>query len=84
MLEGKNLNVALNEKATLYGQVQGMFFFGLFTNRNNPATSTGLYHNGYNNGDEITNSICSDYITYTNAKIFTELLPNDVSQSSAS
>lgn len=56
MLEGKNLNVALNEKATIYGQVQGMFFFGLFTNRNNPATSTGLYHNGYNNGDEITNA----------------------------
>ena len=56
MLEGKNLNVALNEKATLYGQVQGMFFFGLFTNRNNPATSTGLYHNGNNNGDEITNA----------------------------
>lgn len=55
MLEGKNLNIALNEKATLYGQVQGMFFFGLFTNRNNPATSTGLYHNGYNNGDTITN-----------------------------
>ena len=55
MLEGKNLNVALNEKATLYGQVQGMFFLGLFTNRNNPATSTGLYHNGYNNGDTITN-----------------------------
>lgn len=56
MLEGKNLNVALNEKATLYGQVQGMFFFGLFTNRNNPATSTGLYHNGYENGEEITNA----------------------------
>lgn len=56
MLEGKNLNVALNEKATIYGQVQGMFFFGLFTNRNNPATSTGLYHNGYNDGDEITNA----------------------------
>ena len=56
MLEGKNLNVALNEKATIYGQVQGMFFLGLFTNRNNPATSTGLYHNGYNNGDEIVNA----------------------------
>ena len=55
MLEGKNLNIALNEKATLYGQVKGMFFFGLFTNRNNPATSTGLYHDGYNNGDSITN-----------------------------
>ena len=56
MLETKNLNVALNEKATIYGQVKGMFFFGLFTNRNNPATSTGLYHNGYNNGDSITNA----------------------------
>lgn len=56
MLETKNLNVALNEKATIYGQVQGMFFFGLFTNRNNPATSTGLYHNGYKNGDVITNA----------------------------
>lgn len=56
MLEGKNLNIALNEKATIYGQVQGMFFFGLFTNRNNPATSTGFYHNGYNNGDEIINA----------------------------
>ena len=55
MMEGKNLNVALNEKATIYGKVQGMFFFGLFTNRNNPATSTGLYHNSYNNGDTITN-----------------------------
>lgn len=55
MLEGKNLNIALNEKATLYGQVQGMFFFGLFTNRNNPATSTGLYHSGYKDGDTITN-----------------------------
>lgn len=55
MLEGKNLNVALNEKATLYGQVKGMFFLGLFTNRNNPATSTGLYHSGYNNGDTIIN-----------------------------
>lgn len=56
MMEGKNLNVALNEKATIYGKVQGMFFFGLFTNRNNPATSTGLYHSSYNNGDALTNA----------------------------
>ena len=56
MLETKNLNIALNEKATIYGQVEGMFFFGLFTNRNNPATSAGFYHKGYNNGDEITNA----------------------------
>ena len=56
MLEGKNLNVATNEQVTAYGKVQGMFFFGLFTNRNNPGTSTGLYHKGYNNGDTITNA----------------------------
>lgn len=56
MLEGKNLNVATNEQATAYGQVHGMFFLGLFTNRTNPSTSTGFYHQGYNNGDEITNA----------------------------
>lgn len=55
MIEGKNLNIALNEKATLYGQVHGMFFLGLFTNKNNPSTSTGFYHSGYNNGDKIIN-----------------------------
>lgn len=55
MLEGKNLNIATNEQVTAYGQVYGMFFFGLFTNRMNPSTSTGFYHNGYNNGDIITN-----------------------------
>ncbi len=55
MLEGKNLNVATNEKATAYGEVHGMFFLGLYTNRTNPATSTGYYNVGYENGDEITN-----------------------------
>lgn len=56
MLEGKNLNVATNEQATAYGQVHGMFFLGLFTNRKNPGTSTGFYHKGYENGDEVTNA----------------------------
>ena len=56
MLEGKNLNIATNEQATAYGKVQGMFFFGLFTNKNNPNLSTGLYHNSYENGEEITNA----------------------------
>lgn len=55
MLEGKNLNVATNEQVTTYGEVSGMFFFGLFSSRNGPATSTGLYYHGYNNGDTITN-----------------------------
>ena len=55
MLEGKNLNIATNEQVTAYGQVHGMLFFGLFTNRNNPSTSTGFYHHDYKNGDTITN-----------------------------
>ena len=55
MLEGKNLNVATNEQATAYGQVHGMFFFGLFTNSMSPSTSTAFYHHSFENGDEITN-----------------------------
>ena len=56
MLEGKNLNIATNQQVTAYGQISGMTFFGLFTNRNNPANSTGLYNKEYKNGDKITNS----------------------------
>ncbi len=56
MLEGKNLNIATNEQVTTYGEVNGMTFFGLFTNAMNPSTSTGLYNPQYNNGDEITNA----------------------------
>ena len=56
MLEGKNLNIATNEQVTTYGEVYGMFFFGLFTNRMNPSTSTGFYHQGYENGETITNA----------------------------
>lgn len=56
MAEGKNLNIATNEQVTAYGKVQGMIFLGLFTNRMNPSTSTGLYNHNYQNGDKITNS----------------------------
>lgn len=56
MLEGKNLNIATNEQVTAFGEVNGMTFFGLFTNTLNPATSTGLYNREYNNGDQITNA----------------------------
>ena len=55
MAEGRNLNIATNEQVSTFGQVHGMFFFGLFTNRMNPSTSTGLYNHNYQNGDEITN-----------------------------
>lgn len=56
MLEGRNLNIATNEQVTAYGEVNGMTFFGLYTNSMNPATSTGLYNREYNNGDAITNA----------------------------
>ena len=56
MLEGKNLNIATNEQVTAYGTVKGMIFLGLFTNRNNPSTSTGFYHNSYENGQPIKNA----------------------------
>ena len=55
MLEGKNLNIATNEQVTTYGEVYGMFFFGLFSSRNSPSTSTGLYNHEYDNGETITN-----------------------------
>lgn len=55
MLEGKNLNIATNEKVTAYGKVYGMTFLGLYTNAMNPSTSTGLYNQTFNNGDYITN-----------------------------
>ena len=55
MLEGKNLNVATNEKATTYGDVQGMFFLGLFSNKTNPSTSTGIYQYTNKNGDTVEN-----------------------------
>ena len=55
MLEGKNLNIATNEQVTAYGQVSGMFFLGLFTNKNSPSSSNGFYNAGYDNGEEITN-----------------------------
>ena len=55
MLEGKFLNVATDEQASHYGEVSGMFFFGLFTSTTNPAATTAYYGHNYNNGDTITN-----------------------------
>lgn len=72
MLEGKNLNIATNEQVTAYGKVQGMFFLGLFTNRMNPSTSTGFYHNGYNNGDTITNAGTFSSNSYAMAQHMTD------------
>ena len=56
MYEGRNLNIATNEKVTTYGKVNGMTFLGLYTNSMNPSTSTGFYNHSYENGDAITNA----------------------------
>lgn len=56
MAEGKNINIATNEQVTAYGEVYGMTFFGLFTNTMNAHTSTGIYNQNYNNGDNIVNA----------------------------
>lgn len=54
--EGKNINIATNEQVTAYGEVEGMTFFGLFTNNMNPHTSTGIYNQNYNNKDQVVNA----------------------------
>lgn len=64
MLEGSNLNVATNEQVSTYGEVYGMFFFGLFSGANNPSTSTGFYNYEYENGDTITNEGTFSYNSY--------------------
>ena len=52
--EGKTLNVATNENVTAYGTVNGMTFFGTYTNTIVPASSTGIYSPSFNNGDAAT------------------------------
>ena len=54
MAEGKNLNIATNENVTAFGTVNGMTFFGIYTNTIVPASSTGIYGQNFNNGDAIT------------------------------
>lgn len=57
MKQGKVLNVSKTERPdpSTYGEVYGMFFFGVFSGNNNPATTTSIYYHGYNNGDTIVN-----------------------------
>lgn len=64
MYEGKNLNIATNESVTTYGQVNGMTFFGLYTNKYNPASSSAFYGREYNNGDNIVNPGTFTYNSY--------------------
>lgn len=56
LLEGNNLNIATNERATAYGNVNGMTFLGIYTSIVNPSASSAYYAPRYNNGDEIRNA----------------------------
>ncbi len=56
LLEGKNLNIALNENVTSYGEVNGMTFLGLYTGLANPSGSSAYYAPNYHNGSSIENS----------------------------
>ena len=51
MLEGKNLNIATNESSTSYGEINGMAFFGLYTQGRNGQPATGMYNNKYQYGE---------------------------------
>jgi hypothetical protein len=64
MREGRNLNIATNEQVTAYGEVNGMFFLGLYTSTYSPVGSTGPYHHSYNNNDIITNEGTFSYNSY--------------------
>lgn len=52
MYEGKNLNVAEDQQVTVYGEVTGMSFFGIF-NYANGGINTGIYSNQYGPGDTL-------------------------------
>ena len=57
--ETRNLNIAtvenVNAALTGFGDINGMFFLGLYTSEYSPIGSTGLYHHSYEHGDPIIN-----------------------------
>ena len=67
MYQGQNLNIATNQQASSYGDVEGMMFFGLYTNKTNPSGSTGIYDHTYENKDKIINSGTFSYNSYVKA-----------------
>lgn len=56
MLEGKNLNVAINEQVTQYGEVSGMTFFGMYKLNASKNAITALYNPKYEQGSNVSNS----------------------------
>ncbi|MDO5555528.1 MAG: hypothetical protein Q4G09_02420 [Clostridia bacterium] len=66
--QGKNVNVSTTGLSIGLGEVDGMTFLGIFTNKMNPATSTGLYNYNFQNGDLITNAGTFTSNVYVTAK----------------
>lgn len=56
MYEGKNLNIATNESSTSYGEINGMAFFGLYTEGRSGQPEVGMYKNKYQFGELITSA----------------------------
>ena len=53
LLEGKNLNIAINESVTAFGEVYGMTFFGMYQYNHNGTVNTGIYNPNYAYGDDL-------------------------------
>lgn len=52
MYEGKNLNVATNQNVTLYGEVNGMTFLGMYLHNQNDEPITAMYDVKYDYGEQ--------------------------------
>ncbi len=51
--EGRNVNIALNEKITAYGEVTGMTYFGMFTYDRDNNIMVGYFNPNYNNSSTV-------------------------------
>lgn len=55
LYEKTNLNISLNEQATIYGEVNGMSFLGMYKYDEDGNMIMGLYDPKYNSGDLVPN-----------------------------
>ena len=52
-IEGKNINIAKNEAVTIYGEVTGMSFFGMYMRDRFGNVDEAFYKRNYNHGDAV-------------------------------
>ena len=50
LIANKNLNIAINESATSYGEIEGMTFLGMYSSYQNGSISYGLYDSSLSYG----------------------------------